>query len=82
MHFTIGSAAAHDSSTAVDLREDLALVKATLLYADGVRLCNPGASVLARIAEFQEASPEEQARLVVRFLPDLQPSMSAQETLL
>jgi hypothetical protein len=55
------------------------LVKATFLYADGVRLCSPGASVLSGIAEFQEASSEVKARLVVRFLPDLQPSMSPQE---
>jgi hypothetical protein len=79
LHFTIGSAAGHGSSEVLDLREDLALVKATLLYADGVRLCSPGASVLSGIAEFQEASTEEQAKLVVRFLPELQPSMSPQE---
>ncbi len=79
LHFTIGSAAGHASSGDLDLREDLALVKATLLYADRVKLCSPGASVLSGIAEFQEASPDEQARLVVRFLSELQPSMSPQE---
>lgn len=31
--------------------------------------------MLSGIAEFAEASTEERARLVVRFLPDLQPSM-------
>jgi hypothetical protein len=79
LHFTIGSAAGHGSSGNLDLSEDLALVKATLLYADRVKLCSPSASVLSGIAEFQEASTEEQARLVVRFLSDLQPSMSPQE---
>jgi len=79
LHFTIGSAAGHGFSGDLDLQEDLALVKATLLYADGVRLCSPGASVLSGIAEFQEASSEVKARLVVQFLPELQPSMSSQE---
>ena len=55
------------------------LVKATFLYADGVRLCISDASVLSGIAEFQEASSEVKARLIVRFLPDLQPSISPQE---
>lgn len=36
-------------------------------------------SVLSGIAEFQESSSEAKARLVVRFLPDLQPSMSPQQ---
>lgn len=79
LHFTIGSAAGHDSSGGLDLRQDLALAKATLLYADRARLCSPGSSVLSAIAEFQEASSEVKAKLVVRFLPDLQPSMSPQE---
>jgi hypothetical protein len=79
LHFTIGSAAGHDSSGDLDLRQDLALVKATLLYADQVKLCSPGSSVLSGIAEFQEASSEAKARLVVRFLSDLQPSMTPQE---
>jgi hypothetical protein len=79
LHFTVGSAAGHNSAGTLDLREDLAVVKASLLYADHVKLCRLGASVLSGIAQFQEASTEEQARLVVRFLPDLQPSMNSQE---
>lgn len=79
MHFTVGSAAGHSASGNLDLIEDLALVKATLLYADRVKLCSPGSSVLSGIAEFQESSSEAKARLVVRFLPDLQPSMSPEE---
>lgn len=75
IHFTIGSAAGHDSTGGLDLREDLALAKAALLYADHVKLCSAGSSVLSGIAEFAEATTEECARLVVRFLPDLQPSM-------
>lgn len=61
------------------MREDLALVKATLLYADRVKLCSVGSSILSGIAEFQESSLEARARLVVRFLSDLQPSMTPQE---
>ncbi len=56
MHFTIGSAAGHGASGNLDLTEDLALAKATLLYADRVKLCSPGSSVLSGIAEFQESS--------------------------
>ena len=76
MHFTIGSAAGHDSPQELDLREDLAMVKVGLLYADQVKLCSPGASVLSGMADYAEASTKERARLVVKFLPDLQPSMS------
>ncbi len=79
VHFTIGSAAGHRASGKLDLTQDLALVKATLLYADRVKLCSPGSSILSGIAEFQESSSEAKARLVVRLLPDLQPSMSPQE---
>jgi hypothetical protein len=79
IHFTVGTVAGHDSAEGLDLRKDLALVKASLLYADSVKLCSPGASVLSGIAEFREATTEEQAKLVVRFLPDLQPSFTPQE---
>jgi hypothetical protein len=79
IHFTIGSAAGHDSPGALDLREDLALAKATLLYADRVKLCSVGSSVLSGIAEYAEAPTEKRARLVVRFLPNLQPSFTPGE---
>lgn len=79
IHFTVGSAAGHGSSGSLDLREDLNLAKASLLYADRVKLCSVGSSVLSGIADFEEASSEDRARLVVRFLPDLQPSMSPRE---
>jgi hypothetical protein len=69
----------YDSAGSLDLQEDLALVKASLLYADRVKLCSLGASVLSGIAQFQEVSTEEQAKLVVRFLPDLEPSMNSQQ---
>jgi hypothetical protein len=61
LHFTIGSAAGHDSPGALDLREDLALAKATLLYADHVKLCSVGSSVLSGIAEYAEAPTEKRA---------------------
>jgi hypothetical protein len=80
LHFTVASSAAgHDSSGVLDLSEDLALVKASLLYADRVRLCSAGSSILSSIAQYAEAPPEERAKLVVRHLPDLQPSMDADE---
>jgi integrase len=79
LHFTIGSAAGHDSPGALDLREDLALAKATLLYADHVKLCSVGSSVLSGIAEYAEAPTEKRARLVVKFLPELQPSFTPDE---
>ena len=77
LHFTVASSAGHDSSKSLDLSEDLALVKASLLYADRVRLCSAGSSILSSIAQYAEASPEERAKLVVRYLPDLQPSIDA-----
>lgn len=79
IHFTIGSAAGHDSPGTLDLREDLALAKAALLYADHVKLCSIGSSWLSGIAAYAEASREERARLVVKFLADLQPSMTPEQ---
>lgn len=79
LHFTVASAAGHDSPGSLDLSEDLALVKASLLYADKVRLCSVGSSLLSAIARYAEAPAEERAKLVVRHLPDLQPSMGADE---
>lgn len=76
IHFSIGSVAGHDSSE-LDLSQDLALVKATLMYADRVTLFSMGSAVLSGIAEYQEATTAEKAKLVVKFLGDLQPSMSA-----
>ena len=79
LHFTVASTAGHRSPGRLDLSEDLALVKASLLYADKVRLCSVGSSFLSAIAEYAEAPEKERAKLVVRYLPVLQPSMSADE---
>src|SRR5215207_8099269 len=79
LHFTVASTAGRHSSERLDLSEDLALVKASLLYADQVKLCSVGSSLLSTIAEYAEAPEKEQAKLVVRYLSDLQPSMSADE---
>jgi hypothetical protein len=75
LHFTVASSAGRDNPGVLDLSEDLALVKASLLYADKVRLCSLGSSVLSSLAQYAEDSPEERAKLVVRLLPELQPSM-------
>lgn len=79
MHFTVASTAGHHSPGKLDLAEDLALVKASLLYAEKVKLCSFGSSFLSAIAEYAEAPEKERAKLVVRYLPELQPSMSAGE---
>ena len=55
------------------------MVKVGPLYAVRVKLCSPGASVLSGMADYAEASTNERARLVVKFLPDLQPSMTPEE---
>ena len=79
LHFTVAFAAGHHSSERLDLSEDLALVKASLLYVDRVKLCSVGSSLLTTIAEFAESPAREQAKLVVRYLSDFQPSMSSKE---
>ena len=79
LHFTVASTAGRRSPGRLDLGEDLALVKASLLYADKVRLCSVGSSFLSAIAEDAEAPEKERAKLVVRYLPLLQPSMGADE---
>lgn len=78
IHFSIGSVAGHDSST-LDLSQDLALVKATLMYADRVTLFSMGSAVLSGIAEYQETTTAKRAKLIVRHLGDLQPSMSTRD---
>lgn len=78
LHFSVGSVAGHDSNT-LDLSQDLALVKATLMYADRVTLFSMGSAVLSGIAEYQESTTADKAKLVVRYLGDLQPAMSAEE---
>ena len=79
LHFTVASSAGRDSPGVLDLSEDLALVKASLLYADKVRLCSAGSSVLASLAQYAEAPPEERAKLVVCLLPELRPSIGWDE---
>lgn len=79
LHFTVASSAGHQSSARLDLSEDLALVKASLLYADQVKLCSVGSSLLSTIAEFAESPEQEQAKVVVRHLSEFQPSLSANE---
>jgi hypothetical protein len=79
LHFTVASAAGHHSPAKLDLGEDLALVKASLLYADKVKLCSVGSSFLSAMAEYAEAPEKERAKLVVRYLTVLQPSMSTDE---
>jgi len=79
LHFTVASTAGHNSPGQLDLAEDLDLVKASLLYADKVRLCSVGSSFLSAIAQYAEAPEKERAKLVVRYLPVLQPSMGADE---
>lgn len=75
----MASTAGHHSSERLDLSEDLALAKASLLYAGQVKLCSVGSSLLSTMAEFEEVSEIEQAKLVVRYLSDFQPSVSADQ---
>lgn len=88
IHFSIGSAAGQESAlkhalentrrpdqspSSLDLSQDLALVKASLMYADRVTLYSLGSSILSGIADYQESSTEERARIAIKFLPYSQP---------
>jgi hypothetical protein len=44
-----------------------------------VKLCSVGSSLLSAMAEYAEAPVKERAKLAVRYLPVLQPPMSADE---
>ena len=70
VHFTVGSLR-HTSRRAggVDFEGELGLLKAALLYADGVKLISVGASFAAAMDELGRLATPDKLALLRRFLP-------------
>jgi hypothetical protein len=81
VHFTVGSLRQTSRRAGgVDFKGELGLVKAALLYADGVELISVGASFAAGMDELARLTTPEKLVLLRRFLPDLDLEGSPQET--
>jgi hypothetical protein len=81
VHFTVGSLR-HTGHRAggVDFKGELGLVKAALLYADGVELISVGASFASGMNELAGLTTPEKLALLRRFLPDMDLGGSRAET--
>ena len=62
LHFTIGTGLRFDSDDRFNVTEELAMVKAALLYADHATLCSPGISMLTQFYGLQELTTVEERR--------------------
>lgn len=72
VHFTVGSLRQTSCRAGgVDFKGELGLVKAALLYADGVELISVGASFAAGMDELGRLATPEKLILLRRFLPDM-----------
>ena len=81
VHFTVGSLR-HTRRRAggVDFEGELGLVKAALLYADGVTLISVGATFAAGMDELAGLAAPQKLALLRRFLPDMDLGGSPAET--
>lgn len=76
LHFTIGTGLRFDAAGRYSVQEELAMVKAALLYADGARLCSPGTSLAMQLHGLEKLTTPEERRehvvdhLVMRALTD------------
>src|SRR5215218_2100337 len=81
VHFTVGSLRQTSRRAGgVDFKGELGLVKAALLYADGVELISVGASFASGMDELARLTTPEKLVLLRRFLPDMDLEGSPQET--
>lgn len=71
MRFVVGSSAGADKDNPnFDLRHELNLLKAALLYADKVELVSAGASLLYGFVTLSQVQPEERLALVRKHAPN------------
>ena len=74
LHFTIGTGPGlHPTIQQLSLENDLLLVKASLLYADRVRLCSIGSALALEYAQLIEASDSQRQDWVERHFEALAP---------
>jgi hypothetical protein len=59
LHITIGSATASPDNFASTLKNDLRLLKAVLLYADQVKLCEIGSTLALDILRLRHATADD-----------------------
>src|SRR5215210_372876 len=58
---------------------ELELLKAALLYADGVKMCSLGAAFMSGLEDLRNMDSKGKADLIRRFLPDIQPGASPEQ---
>lgn len=69
LHITIGAApqtTQGDQTSKIDLKNDLAMVKAALLYADRAKLCSPVSSALLDILNWVDVPQDKRLDLIKR----------------
>lgn len=75
LHFTIGTGLGlHPTVGQLSLENDLLLVKASLLYADRVRLCSIGSSLALDFVRLMGASPAQQLDFLEKYFATLAPT--------
>lgn len=62
LHITVGTAL--EPERGVDIEHDLRLLKTALLYADKVKLCSLGSSMILSLAQYKKLSREERIEVV------------------
>jgi hypothetical protein len=67
LHITIGSSPA----TELNLQDDMAMVKAALLYGDQVKLCSPTSSMMLMLAACQNLKPDQVLEILEPVVPVL-----------
>jgi hypothetical protein len=73
LHITIGVSPAEN----IDLRQDMKLIRAAILYADKTTLYSPNASLLQMALQLGGLSDNEQLRFMEMVVPYLKPSNEA-----
>ncbi len=80
LRFTVGSLRyTNDRSGRADLRGELGLVKAALLYADHVELCSYGSAVMSTLDDLANPSNRQQLEWMREFIPPMEPGASTEQ---
>ena len=65
LHVVVGVGPAPWPGAPTEFSADVRLVKAALLYGDGVTLCSPAAALVSRLLRLESAEPDTAGQLVV-----------------
>lgn len=80
LRFAVGSLRyTNDRSGRADLRGELGLVKAALLYADHVELCSYGSAVMSALDDLTNLPTRQRLELMREFAPEMKPAATAEQ---